>query len=170
MFGLISIATFSSPFNTTPQCSNNKSDINTAEQNKQEKTPLKGSIARRLLFQQTPSPKKLRLSEEDCNQTDNESKKILRRSDLEVLKQRIKQKEKTVRHLKTTILYRKKNKAEDLECAIQKWTESCQNALRDYQNSLKNDGRQSVAMSEILSSFNINPDTVRFSVDNDTFY
>ncbi|CAK9808223.1 Swi5-dependent recombination DNA repair protein 1 homolog [Anthophora quadrimaculata] len=153
---------FCSPFNNTPQ-SNNKKNTNTLEANS-DKT-LRVSTTRRMLFQQTPSPKKLCLSEENSNKQNKE----LCQADLESLKKRIQQKKKSIDNLKTTLSYQKKNKAEDLENAIKKWTECCQNALKDYQNILQERNGQSVSMSEILSSFNINSDIVRFSVDNDTF-
>ncbi|CAK9824418.1 Swi5-dependent recombination DNA repair protein 1 homolog [Anthophora retusa] len=153
---------FCSPFNNTPQ-SNNKNNTNTLGAHS-DKT-LRVSTTRRMLFQQTPSPKKLCLSEKNSNKQNKE----LCQADLESLKKRIQQKKESIDNLKTTLSYQKKNKAEDLENAIRKWTECCQNALKEYQNILQERNGQSVSMSEILSSFNINSDIVRFSVDNDTF-
>ncbi|KOC60986.1 Swi5-dependent recombination DNA repair protein 1 like protein [Habropoda laboriosa] len=160
---------FCSPFNNTPQNNNNKRNTNIPESNS-DKTPLKVSVAKRLLFQQTPSPKKLCSSEENSNNQANiKQNNELYQVHLESLKERIQLKEESIKNLKTTLSYQKKNKAEDLENAIKKWTECCQNALKDYQNELQERTGQSVTMSEILSSFNINPDIVCFSVDNDTF-
>ncbi|KAK1125812.1 hypothetical protein K0M31_005354 [Melipona bicolor] len=159
---------FRSPF-STPQSDNKKNHTNTLELNT-HKTPLKVSVAKRLFFQQSPF-KKLHLDEESCNKhTDIEVTEKLYQADLESLKKKIQQKKESVEALKTELLYKKKNKAESVEGAIKKWTKCCQSALIDYQNSLQEKNSQTVKMSEILSSFNINPDTVRFSIDDDTFY
>ncbi|CAL7937861.1 unnamed protein product [Xylocopa violacea] len=159
---------FCSPFNT-PQNNINKSNINTPESS-ERKTPLKISVAKRLLFQQTPPCKRLCVNKGDDNEIGTKLKSELYRSDLELLKMRIQQKEKSINDLKTTLLYRKKNKAEDLESVIKKWTDCCQNALWDYQKDLQERNGQIVEMSIILSSFNIEPDIVHFSIDDGTFY
>ncbi|XP_043508032.1 swi5-dependent recombination DNA repair protein 1 homolog [Frieseomelitta varia] len=158
---------FRSPFNT-PQNDNKKNHTNTPKLNTHE-TPLKVSVAKRLLFQQSPSFKKLHLDKESCNKHIEVTEKLYQ-ADLESLKKRIQQKKKSVEALKTELLYKKKNKAESIEAAIRKWTKCCQSALVDYQNSLQEKNSQTVKMSEILSLFNTNPDTVRFSIDDDTFY
>ncbi|XP_054016647.1 swi5-dependent recombination DNA repair protein 1 homolog isoform X1 [Hylaeus anthracinus] len=157
---------FRSPF-STPKNDNTKNNTNTPESNTSE-TPLRVSVSKRLLFQ-TPPTKKLRLSNETyINQTDEQNKE-LRQSDLDSLKKRIQEKQELINNLKTTLLYKKKNKAEDLETAIKKWTDACQNALRDYQNDLQERNGRSVKMVEILSSLGIEPNTVQFYINDDTF-
>ncbi|XP_031370866.1 swi5-dependent recombination DNA repair protein 1 homolog isoform X4 [Apis dorsata] len=157
---------FRSPF-STPQSSDN---INISKLTTYE-TPLKVSIAKRLIYQKTPSPKKLCINKENNNkQTDIKIKNKLYQIDLELLKKKIQEKEESIKILKTTLLYKKKNKAENLESVIKKWTTCCQNALIDYQKCLQEKNDQPVKLSEILSLFNINPDIVCFSIDDDTFY
>ncbi|XP_043790605.1 swi5-dependent recombination DNA repair protein 1 homolog isoform X2 [Apis laboriosa] len=157
---------FRSPF-STPQSNDN---INISKLNTYE-TPSKVSIAKRLIYQKTPSPKKLCINKENNNkQTDIKVKNKLYQINLELLKKKIQEKEESIKILKTTLLYKKKNKAENLESVIKKWITCCQNALIDYQKCLQEKNDQPVKLSEILSSFNINPDIVCFSIDDDTFY
>ncbi|XP_043601450.1 swi5-dependent recombination DNA repair protein 1 homolog [Bombus pyrosoma] len=160
---------FRSPF-STPQNNDKKDNISEPETSTY-RTPLKVSVAKRLLFQQSPSSKKLYLDTENCNkEIDIEVKEKLYQTDLELLRKSIQEKEETIKILKTELSYKKKNKAENLEDAIKKWTECCQSALIDHQKILQGEGGQIVKMSEILSSFNINPDIVHFSINDDTFY
>ncbi|XP_015439402.1 PREDICTED: uncharacterized protein LOC107194313 [Dufourea novaeangliae] len=158
---------FHSPFNT-PRNKNTESNTNTPKSNTSESS-LRVSLSKRSLFQ-TPPVKKLRLSDEKSEKLpDIEQNKQLCRDDLESLKKRIQEKQKTINNLKTTLLYKKKNKAEDLESAINKWTEVCQTAIEDYQNDLEERKQQSVTITQILSSLGIDPDIVHFSIDDDAF-
>ncbi|KAG6795212.1 swi5-dependent recombination DNA repair protein 1 isoform X1 [Apis mellifera caucasica] len=157
---------FRSPFNT-PQSNNN---INISKLSTYE-TPSKISVAKRLIYQKTSSPKKLCINKENnSKQTEIEVKNKLYQIDLELLKKKIQEKEESIKILKTTLSYKKKNKAENLESVIKKWTTCCQNALIDYQKCLQEKNDQPVKLFEILSSFNINPDIVCFSIDDDIFY
>ncbi|XP_043247873.1 swi5-dependent recombination DNA repair protein 1 homolog [Colletes gigas] len=159
---------FRSPFSTPRKNSTENNVNNTALAS--HGTPLRVSISKRLLFQ-TPPTKKLRLSEEKCeNQTDVEQHTELCQDHLESLKKQIQGKQELINKLKTILLYKKKNKAEDLETAIKKWIDACQNALKDYQNDLQERNGQSVSMAEILSTFGIKPDTVNFLITDDTFH
>lgn len=149
----------------------------------------KVSVSKKLLFESPPA-KRLCLSTESCEQS-----KELSRFHLESLRKRIREKQESINNLKTTLSYKKKvkenqrlhvnyiidirclskifvqlkNKAEDLETAIKKWTDICQIALRDYQNNLQERNGYCTNMTEILSSFNIDPSIVCFSTDDDTF-
>ncbi|XP_076241606.1 uncharacterized protein LOC143183778 [Calliopsis andreniformis] len=158
---------FRSPFNITPK-NNVENKINTPESNTCQ-TPLRIAVSKKLHFE-TPT-KKLCLSvENDDRQTNLEQNKELFQSDLVLLKKRIQEKQKAINSLKTTLLYKKKNKAEDLETAIKKWTAVCQTTLKDYQNNLENRNGHSMSMIDILSSFGIDPNIVCFSIDDNTFY
>ena len=158
---------FRSPFSNTPQSNSIKDNNNTPDSNTC-RTPVKSSASKKLLFTNTPSPKKLCVTKE--NHIDIEENKVLYREDLESLRKKVQEKQESINNLKRILSYKKKNKAEDLEIAIQKWTNCCQIALKDYQNDLQEKSGQSVTISEILSSLNINPDKVHFSIDDDTFY
>lgn len=104
------------------------------------------------------------------NHIDIEKNNVLCQNDLELLKKKIQEKQESINNLKRTLSYRKKNKAEDLEVAINKWRNSCQVALKDYQYDLQKKSGQTVTISEILSSLNIDPNVVHFSMDDDAFY
>lgn len=62
-----------------------------------------------MLFQQSPSPKKLYLDTENCNkEIDIEIKEKLYQTDLESLRKSIQEKEETIKILKTELSYKKK--------------------------------------------------------------
>lgn len=63
-----------------------------------------------------------------------------------------------------------KNKIEDLENAITKWTKVCQTAVGDYQNDWRERNGESVSIMNILSSLGIDAKVIQFSPDDDTFY
>ncbi|XP_076164560.1 swi5-dependent recombination DNA repair protein 1 homolog isoform X2 [Ptiloglossa arizonensis] len=159
---------FRSPFSSSRN-NNTENNVSTPESNI-HKSLLRVSVSQRLLFQ-TPPTKKFRLTEgNEETKIDVERNIKLCQDDLALLKKQIQKKQESINNLKTTLLYKKKNKAEDLETAIKKWTDACQNALKDYENDLQNRNGQSVNMTEILSSFGIKPNTVRFCTNDDTFY
>lgn len=162
---------FRSPFANTPQNNNNKNNVTDTTELNTCVTPIKRSASKKLLFTYTPSPKKMCLNKENNeDHIDIEKNKILYQNDLESLKKRIQEKQESINNLKRTLSYRKKNKVEDLEVAINKWRNSCQIALKDYQHDLQKNNGQTVTISEILSSLNIDPNVVHFSVDDDIFY
>ncbi|XP_076382608.1 swi5-dependent recombination DNA repair protein 1 homolog isoform X2 [Megalopta genalis] len=155
---------FRSPF-STPKNKNTENITNTPELNSSQ-TSL-SSTSKKLLFE-TPPTKKLRLTEEHTQSSTNQSTKLCR-NDLELLKKKIQEKQVSVSNLKTTLLYKKKNNAEDLRNIINKWTRVCQIVLRDYQNYLEKMNGQPVSIMDILSSFGIDHKLVHFSPDDDTF-
>ncbi|XP_076295992.1 swi5-dependent recombination DNA repair protein 1 homolog isoform X2 [Lasioglossum baleicum] len=157
---------FRSPF-STPRSKSTKNIANTPESNSSES---RVSASKKSLFQ-TPPTKRLRLTEEVTkDQRNTEQSKELCRNDLELLKKRIQEKQESISNIKTTLLYKKKNNAEDIRNSIKKWTEVCQIVLGDYQDDLKKRNEQSVSIMDILSSFGIDPKLVQFSPDDDTFY
>nr|XP_012141507.1 PREDICTED: swi5-dependent recombination DNA repair protein 1 homolog [Megachile rotundata] len=162
---------FRSPFTNTPQNNNNKNNVTDTTESNTCITPVKRCASKKLSFTCTPSPKKVCLQKESNeDHIDIEKNKVLCQNDLELLKKRIHEKQESINNLKRTLSYRKKNKAEDLEVAINKWRNSCQVALKDYQYDLQQKCGQTVTISEILSSLNIDPNVVHFSTDDDTFY
>lgn len=159
---------FRSPFNTfILNDSKRTANVHTPESSKSE--PLRNSLMKRLIFEDTPPRKSLCLNTEDDQQI-REEKEILYQSDLESLQRRVQQKEESLAILKTKQLHRKKNKAMDLESAIKIWTEGCQTALEDYQAYQQERNGRTVSMSDIFSVFNINPEIVCYSVDDDAFH
>ncbi|XP_026674085.1 uncharacterized protein LOC108630721 isoform X2 [Ceratina calcarata] len=158
---------FCSPF-TTPHRNDDDKGILIDAPRASKSEPLK-SLSMKRLFEETPPRKRSRSSTENDNddRISEEKNKVLYRSDLESLKERIREKEVSLAALKTSLLYRKKN--EDLEGAIEKWIGGCQAALQDYQEHLRERNGQNVSMSDILSFFDITPDKVCYSVDDDTF-
>lgn len=162
---------FRSPFTNTSQNNSNKNNVIHTTESNTCITPVKRCTSKKLLFTCTPSPKKICLNKDNNEDyIDIEKNEVLCQNDLELLKKRIQEKQESINNLKRTLLYRKKNKAEDLEAAIKKWRNSCQIALKDYQYDLQNKSGQAVTISEILSSLNIDPNVVHFSTDDDTFY
>ncbi|XP_076650258.1 swi5-dependent recombination DNA repair protein 1 homolog [Halictus rubicundus] len=157
---------YRSPF-STPR---NKSTGYIADTPESNSSESRVSVSKKLLFQ-TPPTKKLRLTEEVTeDQRNTEQSKKLCQNDVELLKKRIREKQESINKLKTTLLYKKKNNADDLRNSIKKWTEVCQTVLSDYQADLKKRSEQSVSIMDILSSFGIDPKLVHFSPDDDTFY
>ncbi|XP_017889660.1 uncharacterized protein LOC108630721 isoform X1 [Ceratina calcarata] len=176
---------FCSPF-TTPHRNDDDKGILIDAPRASKSEPLK-SLSMKRLFEETPPRKRSRSSTENDNddRISEEKNKVLYRSDLESLKERIREKEVSLAALKTSLLYRKKvretierdvlfieiifRQNEDLEGAIEKWIGGCQAALQDYQEHLRERNGQNVSMSDILSFFDITPDKVCYSVDDDTF-
>lgn len=68
----------------------------------------KSSASKKLLFTNTPSPKKLCLTEE--NHIDTDGNKVLYREDLELLRKRVQEKQESINNLKRTLSYKKKVK------------------------------------------------------------
>ncbi|XP_031842644.1 swi5-dependent recombination DNA repair protein 1 homolog isoform X2 [Nomia melanderi] len=159
---------FRSPF-STPKNKNTEINVNTPKSSTPV-TSMKVSVPRKSLFP-IPPTKKVRLSTvETADQSDVEQNEKLCHDDLETLRKRIREKQVAINQLKTTLLYKRKNKTEDLENAIEKWTKVCQTALEDYQNDWKEQNGESVSIMNILSSLGIDPKVIRFSPDDDTFY
>lgn len=159
---------FRSPF-STPRNSNVNQNENTPECSL-NKTPSRAVSSKRSLFQQTPPQKRPRLSKDSMQNRNITECTELCDNDLEALKRRIKDKQERIANLKRTLLYKKKNKAEDIEAAIEKWTTVCQDALKDYYEEANQNNIHGLSMYHLLLRFGIDPKVVRYSVDDDMFY
>lgn len=97
---------FRSPF-STPKNDNVNNNENTPESNV-NKTTLRATSSKRLLFQQPPPAKKLRLSE-DLVQNDSIIEHTdLDHNDLEAMRKRIQDKQECIANLKRSLLYKRK--------------------------------------------------------------
>lgn len=88
---------------------------------------------------------------------------------LEALTKRIQQKEKCLNDRKRSLLYRQKNNPQELEAEIEKWTATFQTAIQDLRIELENKHGKPFTVMEILATFGIDPNVVRYNADDDTF-